>query len=161
MSRQWPAIVGIVLAGLALGVWLSASHGLRERLLGQAPSTELVVGPLNCEPATRPCAAVLGDTQLLLRFDRPPEPLEPFIAELQLMGEWPAPPASLVLSFQMRGMDMGLNRFALEPTADRRWRGEVLLPVCSTGRRDWLVDASLGDDPPRVVRFGFKLGAEE
>lgn len=161
VSRQWPAIAGIVLTGLALGAWLTATQGLRERLLGQNPSTERVFGPLNCEPAIHSCAADLGDGQLLLRFDRPPEPLEPFVAELQLLGEWPEPRPSVVLSFQMQGMDMGLNRFALEPTADGHWRGEVTLPVCSSGRRDWLVDVSVGEGPPRVVRFGFTLGAEE
>jgi hypothetical protein len=147
--------------GLALGIWLSASHRLRERLVERGPSTELIFGPKDCEPAERPCGADLGAGQLLLRFDRPPEPLEAFIAELQLLGEWPESSAPMVLTFQMQDMDMGLNRVALEQTADRRWRGEVMLPVCNSGRRDWLVDVSMGDDRPWVVRFGFTLGAEE
>jgi hypothetical protein len=161
VSRQWPAIAGVVLAGLALGVWLSASHGLRDRLLGQSPSTEQVIGPRDCNPAMRPCAVDLGDGQLLLRFDRPPRPLKPFVVELQLLGEWSELPPPVVLSFQMQGMEMGLNRFALEQMADRRWRGEVTLPVCSSGRRDWLVDVIIEGERPQVVQFGFTLGSEE
>ncbi len=39
----------------------------------------------------------------------------------------------------MVGMDMGFNRYDLRPTADGAWAAKVTLPVCVSGRRDWIL----------------------
>jgi len=42
-------------------------------------------------------------------------------------------------SFTMEGMDMGFNLYTLKPDAEGVFRGRVTLPVCVTGRRDWIM----------------------
>jgi hypothetical protein len=41
--------------------------------------------------------------------------------------------------FQMVGMDMGFNRYDLRPTPDGEFASRVTLPVCVSGRRDWVL----------------------
>lgn len=42
-------------------------------------------------------------------------------------------------SFTMEGMDMGFNLYTLRADKDGVFRGRVTLPVCVTGRRDWVM----------------------
>lgn len=47
---------------------------------------------------------------------------------------------SIEVSFQMKGMDMGFNRFNLKPQGEGVWQlDRVYLPLCVAGRHDWLV----------------------
>lgn len=49
------------------------------------------------------------------------------------------------VSFSMRDMDMGFNRYDLQPQADGSWRAEaVRLPLCTDQRRDYLADITVG-----------------
>jgi hypothetical protein len=47
---------------------------------------------------------------------------------------------SVTVTFAMQGMDMGMNRYQLISDGADRWLGNVTLPVCSSGRSDWLAD---------------------
>lgn len=42
-------------------------------------------------------------------------------------------------SFTMEGMDMGFNLYTLHADKDGVFRGRVTLPVCVSGRRDWVM----------------------
>lgn len=42
-------------------------------------------------------------------------------------------------TFTMEGMDMGFNLYTLHADKDGVFRGRVTLPVCVSGRRDWLM----------------------
>jgi len=58
--------------------------------------------------------------------------------------------------FTMQNMDMGWNRYRLERAADGDWHAEVTLPVCSSGRSDWLAAFELvsgGERSAFVVPF--------
>ena len=46
---------------------------------------------------------------------------------------------SVQASFTMAGMDMGFNLYTLRPGADGVFRARVTLPVCVSGRRDWVI----------------------
>ncbi|MDO4641584.1 MAG: hypothetical protein Q4A84_07795 [Neisseria sp.] len=53
---------------------------------------------------------------------------------------------AVYISFSMRDMDMGFNRYDLKRQADGSWRAnQVRLPVCSAGRRDYLADIHIGN----------------
>lgn len=69
-----------------------------------------------------------------VRFDRQPDALQRFRVEV----EWPGAD-EVHASFQMRGMEMGFNRYKLLPAGAGRWRAEVMLPACIQGRKDWLI----------------------
>lgn len=42
-------------------------------------------------------------------------------------------------SFTMEGMDMGFNLYTLHADKEGVFRGRVTLPVCVSGRRDWVM----------------------
>jgi hypothetical protein len=42
-------------------------------------------------------------------------------------------------TFTMEGMDMGFNLYTLHADKDGVFRGRVTLPVCVSGRRDWMM----------------------
>ena len=68
--------------------------------------------------------------------DRPIRPLTPIKVEMQTV----AAVSSVVLDLEMLDMDMGVNRFKLAQEAEGIWKGEIMIPVCATGRRDWVAN---------------------
>lgn len=76
----------------------------------------------------------LSQAGLHVRFDHHPRPLQKFKMMVELPGA-----REVYASFNMRGMEMGFNRYRLLPDGPGRWQAEVLLPACVQGRKDWLV----------------------
>ena len=89
-----------------------------------------------CSPARSECAAFIDGHRLLLKFLQPPSALQAFDVQLTTEG---LDPQSVQLEFFMQGMDMGVNRYALQPVTRHNWQTKVTLPVCSLGRHDWVV----------------------
>lgn len=69
---------------------------------------------------------------LTVRFLQPPSVMQAFDLEVTSAGN------ELHASFQMQGMEMGLNRYRLLREGNK-WRAKVMLPACVQGRRDWLL----------------------
>jgi hypothetical protein len=69
-----------------------------------------------------------------VRFSAQPTTLEAFELNVRAAGA-----NRISAEFQMVGMDMGFNRYDLRPTADGAWAAKVTLPVCVSGRRDWVL----------------------
>jgi len=40
------------------------------------------------------------------------------------------------------GMDMGINRYPLTRSSDGNYAQNIILPVCTTTRTDWVADLS-------------------
>ena len=86
----------------------------------------------SCAALTHGCA--LDHDKLFVKTDRAPIPLKPFSLTVV------APTAQAVnVEVQMQGMEMGLNRYRLIRQANGEWHATITLPVCVTGRRDWLI----------------------
>ncbi|WP_334108419.1 hypothetical protein [Methylobacillus sp.] len=47
--------------------------------------------------------------------------------------------SSVQASFDMKSMQMGINRYRFQQQPDGSWRARVTLPVCVDGRSDWLM----------------------
>ena len=51
------------------------------------------------------------------------------------------------LDFKMKGMDMGVNRVLLKPGQQenniQQWTGSGLLPICVSGRADWVAELEI------------------
>jgi hypothetical protein len=69
-----------------------------------------------------------------VRFSMQPVPLEAFELSVTAPGA-----ARVSAEFQMVGMDMGFNRYDLHPRADGVFASKVTLPICVSGRHDWLL----------------------
>ncbi|WP_035052994.1 hypothetical protein [Andreprevotia chitinilytica] len=46
-------------------------------------------------------------------------------------------------SWQMIGMEMGPNRYALQRQPNGSWQAQTLLPLCTQARRDWLLQLTV------------------
>jgi hypothetical protein len=67
-------------------------------------------------------------------FSVRPAPLEPFELNVEVTGI-----RRVSAEFQMVGMDMGFNRYDLRPAGNDIFASKVTLPVCVSGRRDWIL----------------------
>ena len=100
---------------------------------------QLVSDP-SCKITKETCAARFRDVALTLAFNGKPDALKPFQAVLTASGIQAEEPPVVSLVFNMKGMNMGELKQKLRSTgAKNTWAGQVILPVCSTGRRDWRV----------------------
>lgn len=126
-SLVWLLLV--LAAALAIGVlYRDADHGPQEE------AQTLAVAP-GCDPESEICTA--GDAGRGLGFAMPEGArlMAAFPVEVQLRG---LAADAVTVDFRMQGMDMGVNRAQLQDLGGGRWRGDVILPVCTTGRADWL-----------------------
>jgi hypothetical protein len=68
-------------------------------------------------------------------------------------------PASVEVSFEMAGMDMGTNVSRLAPAGPGRHAGKGVLVRCPSGRRDWVAEVRVTAPgaPPAAARFPFTV----
>ena len=85
-----------------------------------------------------PVAGCRLDRGLEVHFSKTPAVMQKF--DLDVMAPENAAPYA---SFQMQGMEMGLNRYRLL-WSDGKWHAEVTLPACVQGRHDWILRLEAG-----------------
>ena len=100
-----------------------------------------------CEHLSQGCALPLGNSTLQVRSNIQPKPLQPFKLQVTLPN---AKSVDVVLS--MRGMNMGANHYRLQADSQGIWWGTLTLPVCVSGRRDWLLTIN-SDDQTTALTF--------
>ena len=104
------------------------------------------------------CSAVLGGTRLQLRIGPGVSALKPFPIQVRAEGVDKEKVRNVIVSYSMKGMDMGPNRTTLKPTTRMQWEGSSVLPVCTSGRSDWLAEVQLIEDKRLLsARFAFTL----
>ncbi|KVW95526.1 hypothetical protein [Thiobacillus denitrificans] len=115
-----PLLLAVALVAIAVaGYWL------------KRPADAMAV---NCADPLAGCTFSHRGAAASVRFSVRPTALEAF--ELNVLA---AGANRISAKFQMVGMDMGFNRYDLRPTADGAWAAKVTLPVCVSGRRDWIL----------------------
>jgi len=98
---------------------------------------------VRCPNLAAGCSVALAGRTIELGVEGELRVLKPF----QLWVK--APGARRVQAqFTMVDMDMGFNLYTLRPDAQGVFRGRIVLPVCVSGRRDWLM--SLEIDGQRI-----------
>ena len=127
---------------LASGV---AYYAISNNNLRQKPSHRLKLLDQNCNPGQSACVAADDDHSLTLFFPEQVHYLQPFKMQLTTQGISSSQIEAVNVEYTMVGMDMGLNRFSLIAVNDakgqQRYEGEGILPVCVSGRVDWLANA--------------------
>lgn len=111
-----------------------------------------------CNPAGKTCMAKDAALTLTLRLGDRIQPLTAFPVYVELNGRDASQAGEVIVSFAMQDMDMGFNRFDLRQQADKTWRGQAILPVCSVGRRDWRVTVAVIGAAPYVGEFHLLTG---
>lgn len=105
-------------------------------------SSETIV---DCSPWLKSCEFMIAGNVVSLTFSDQPKPLMPFevlvSTQLELSG----------MSMNMDSMDMGSNQYSWRPMPGG-WKSSVVLPVCVTGRTDWLmtINTTKGN---AIIRF--------
>jgi hypothetical protein len=93
---------------------------------------------LACADLAQACSTRLDGVEVTVGVVGELKPLQPFTVWVRRPGA-----TAVQASFSMEGMDMGFNRYTLKPDADGVFRGRVTLPVCVSGRRDWLMTLTM------------------
>lgn len=135
-SLQWGAAV-LVAAGL-VGVWT-----LRSGLDRPAQNVVALQVEADCDSAQRACRARGDGQELELRLGPPVQPMQSFEITLRSLHGRLDADARVEVQFQMRAMDMGINRYRLAVDAEGIWRGQAMLPMCSAGRSDWIAQVEI------------------
>lgn len=147
MKNLWVLVVIVFFILLGFGL----SRMKQSELTPDLNRSELLGIVEGCDLAEQGC--VMHGYQL--EFDRPVRPLSLFKARVK--SEYPMD--SAVLYLEMKDMDMGINRFKFTPGKEGAWETDVMIPVCSTGRRDWLVTLLIQSEG-RSSRLVFPLSVE-
>jgi len=80
------------------------------------------------------CVGRAGDLRVSVRMAPHRSALKPFNVTLSSDARF----ESVIVSLEMQGMDMGQNRYRLLKADDGRWQADITLPVCTSGRSDWV-----------------------
>lgn len=118
-------------------VILAALAGCDDAAPPDARPLTVLEAPAGCDPLSG-CRVSDAGLDLQVRFATAPRVLQPFHLQLQVSGAVTV--ESVAVTFLMRSMDMGLNRYRLIAGPDGLWQGNVTLPVCVSGRSDWIAD---------------------
>ena len=120
----------------------------------ELPATLLAVVP-GCE-VQQGCRAEDDSISVNVQFGAVPRALHPFPISLQVNGGEPLRDVSV--TFYMQGMDMGLNRYRLVGSAASGWKADITLPICMSGRSDWVAEFELLTEQRRLqFRLPFVL----
>jgi hypothetical protein len=128
--------VAIVIACLIAG-FLAARFMPDLQAVNALPEVETITTVKDCDLSEGPCT---HDGFRLEILERPVAPLRQLTAQLTVSEDIRNP----LLNLEMIGMDMGINRFRFVEKKPGVWEATIMIPVCSTGRRDWLASLIYG-----------------
>ena len=121
------ALIGILISSIVGGgiyrIWHRSSEKIR---------------PVSCQSPLQICQFIIKGQPVQIQFGQPPSGLRPFLLTVMT-----AKAHRVYVTFTMRDMDMGYNRYRLTRTNAGIWQAKVILPVCVTGRHDWLVTINI------------------
>lgn len=139
--KTWLPIVAIFLLAYIVGSWLKPASD---------DNAALIIS--DCDPDHDTCQLNLDGQLVSFGFTGTPSPLKPFGVELVAQQ---ASIDSASVSFEMQGMDMGYHQHALI-RQQNNWSAQLILPVCSLGRNDWIVKLKIkAADKTFIHQFGF------
>ena len=130
----WIGLAALLVLGGSAYVWLKPEAAKLE--------------PIACEDIVQGCSH--GD--LTVRATTAPKVMHAFEMRVVVPGA-----SSVQASFDMKSMQMGINRYRFQPQPDGSWRARVTLPVCVDGRSDWLmiIDIKRQAQLPRQYQLEF------
>lgn len=123
----------ILVAMIGLVVWMNAQR--------REPSPPLAAA---CPDLVTGCTVMAGGRDIRLGTDQTIKPLKPFTIRVEAKGA-----AKVEARFTMEGMDMGFNVYTLRADSQGVFRATATLPVCVSGRRDWIM--TLDVDHTRIA----------
>jgi len=124
LGRLVPLVLIVLVAGV---VWWAPVD---------VPTEKPVVA--HCADLHQGCDAVLAGKTVHVSMQGDLKALTPFLVQVEARGV-----EKVEARFTMEGMDMGFNLYILRTVKPGIFQGRVTLPVCVTGRRDWIMQLEL------------------
>lgn len=118
----WRLLPLLLIALVGVVIW-------QNRLQQAVPAQRLA-----CADLARGCTTTLAGRPLELGMQGEMTPLTPIPIWLKATGV-----RKVEARFTMEGMNMGFNLYTLRPDANGVFRASVTLPVCVSGKRDWVM----------------------
>lgn len=112
----------LLVAMIGVVVWLNAGRQ-------EAPAQAVV-----CTDLSKGCAARIAGREVRFGTDTAIKPLKAFEVWVQAPGA-----QQIEARFTMEGMDMGFNLYTLRTDDQGVHKARITLPVCVSGRRDWVM----------------------
>ena len=132
----------LILAAAGSAYYIVSNNNLKQK-----PVQSLNLLDSNCNPAKTVCVAAEQGYSLTLHFPEQVHYLTPFRMQVTTKGLNTSAIDAVNIEYTMVGMDMGLNRFTLSSVIDEKgnvsYEGEGILPVCVSGRVDWLANVHI------------------
>jgi len=124
MNRKtlWTALPLLIIALAAVVLWRGG---------GNAPGAAVT---LPCADLATGCGTRLHGREVSVGLSGPVKALKPFQVWVKAAGA-----RTVQARFTMQGMDMGFNLYTLSADGDGVFRARVTLPICVSGRRDWIM----------------------
>lgn len=98
----------------------------------------------SCNTGNKECVVELSEFKVKISFDGDIFYLKPFNVSVTNENLENLQLESIQIDFKMNNMKMGVNRFLLKNDENKSiWKGIALLPICVTGRADWLSEIEL------------------
>ncbi len=96
-----------------------------------------------CQLGIESCVIVIDGMELEIIVEGEIKALKPFVIHMtdknQIIDK-------ALVKFNMKAMDMGVNQYEFVQIDNNNWKAEVVIPVCTTGRRDWLVEFEIDNE---------------
>ncbi len=103
------------------------------------------------------CKSTHNKQQIEILFPKKIPYLKPFQVKVKLNKNNQTKIQPRKIQFSMQGMQMGTNRFIFKQSKQKSvWISQVVLPVCVSGRHDWLVNVETNKNN----KFSFLISIE-
>lgn len=112
----------------------------------------------NCYPQKQACVVNVAGSEMTISMSDKIYYLKPFYVSIR---ETP-PSANIIMinvNFNMTNMNMGVNRSKLTLNDDV-WAGKALLPICVTGRADWISEVEIQTNNSKTI-FSFPISVDK
>lgn len=145
------------LPGVAIGLLIVILGVIGFKLSPQLRNAAVVTLPIStCSPAQDTCSTTLPDGSRL-DFSMEPRPIRPLQPLRLIVGISESSPAKVEIDFNGAAMEMGYNRSVLQGS-DGHFSGQAMLPVCVTGKMQWLATVLLTQKDRKIaIPFHFEL----
>ena len=118
----------------------SKVDNIKEKIIINIPTEKCTVG-------SKVCIIETGELKIKISLDENIYYLKPFNVSVIDEDRVNSKLESVQVNFKMSNMNMGINRFRLKNTILKNnaqiWQGKALLPICVTGRADWISEFEL------------------
>lgn len=139
--RNAARFILVITVGLIIGLFYP------QQRQDDRPVATIVVSSMaagKCLPTGKACMAVAEGLSASLQLPAVVPVSRPFRVRA-VVSKQSGSVSAIEVAFAMKGMDMGVNRYRLVRKGDH-WESLVVLPVCTTGRTDWIVRMSVSSN---------------